>query len=235
MKSNILIFFICFIYAQNTSPMLEGMGENRMIVDPAMIALGDSWYFSGRTNGVAIRSISSLYNTNFSQISSSMSFVKTSSIDISIQKSHKMNYINFLVPIGIDKTIGFGLSPKTRSEFHITDKNEGSENIMYNGQFFSTDFIYFGKGGISDLFITYSALLNKNISFGIKWDIEFGNLFFVDSILTNTLSPIDYNTFQYNLLSIDRYESKYNFRGNAIVMAGSYINNIFIPYSIKIA
>ena len=70
MKSNILIFFICFIYTQNTSPMLEGMGENRMIFDPAMIALGDSWYFSGRTNGVAIRSISSLYNTSFSQISS---------------------------------------------------------------------------------------------------------------------------------------------------------------------
>ena len=235
MKKLSFISLFCFIYMQNTSPMLEGMGENRSIIDPAMVAIGDSWYFSGRMNDLGLKSISSLYKTNFSQISSSMSFISTSSKNIGIQKDHRINYINFLTPVGINQSIGFGMFSKTRTDFHITDTDQGIDNVMYNGQFFSSDFIYFGKGGISNFFVTYSKLINKNYSIGIEWDIEFGNLFLVDSILTNRLTIIDYNTFQYNLVSIERTESKYKYNGNSIGLFGTYMNKfINLTSSLKI-
>ena len=47
---------------------LQGLGDNRGMQDPAMIALGDSWYFSGQTNGVAIMSTSTFWRSKFSQL-----------------------------------------------------------------------------------------------------------------------------------------------------------------------
>lgn len=221
---NILLTSILFtvIFGQTNSLNIAGIGENRSFIDPGMTALGDSWYFSGQTNGVAINSVATHWRSDLSYISSSTSFSTVEFDDFSDQKSNLFNYLNINIPIGNKKTIGFGLTPKTRTGFYITDEHKDNENIYFNGDFISTEFKYHGKGGISELLISYSQAFSKNISGGIRWQVGFGNMFLIDSIITRILIPVDYNVFIYTSKFTDTYETKYKFRGNALNLSGLY-------------
>ena len=71
----ISLLFYSFLIANISTNSFQGLGENRVLQDPSMLALGNSWYFSGQTNGVAIKSTSTFWRTKFSQVSSSFSFI----------------------------------------------------------------------------------------------------------------------------------------------------------------
>ena len=204
---------------------LQGLGDNRVMQDPAMIALGDSWYFSGQTNGVAIMSTSTFWRSKFSQLSSSFSFINNKFNNFSSQSDQMLNYIHFQFPFGENKSLGFSLTPNTRVSYHILDEGLDDENILFNGDIINTDLIYYAKGGITDLKISYSSLVLKNLSIGVSWDIGFGNLLKVDTLLINNLVVTDYNEFAYNNIYTDTYESRLVFKSNSFNINTLYTTN----------
>ena len=69
--------------------------------------------------------------------------------------------------------------------------------------------------------------ITNHFSAGIRWHIGFGNIFLIDTIITNILVPVDYNVFIYSKKFTDTFESKYQFNGNALHLSGLYTSKIF--------
>ena len=223
----IILLFFAFLTANITTNSFQGLGESRVLEDPSMLALGGSWYFSGQTNGVAVKSTSTFWRTKFSQLSSSFSFISNKFDNFDFQSNQILNYIHFQFPIGENKSLGFSLTPSTRASYHFFDKGLDDENVLFNGEILNMDLIYYGKGGITDLKISYSSLVNKNFSIGFSWDIGFGNLLKRDTLLVNNLIVTDFNEFTYNNLYIDTYESRFVFKSNSFNVNGLYSTNNF--------
>ena len=232
-KIYLFFFLISIIFSNINTNNIQGIGENRILQDPSMIALGNSWYFSGQTNGLAIKNIASHWRSSLAQISSSFSFINNTFDEYPKRGNQSLNYIHFQFPVGKNKSLGFSLTPSTRTNYHIIDEGLDSENILFNGEIINTDMIYFGKGGITDLMLSYSMLIENNISIGLSWNIGLGNLIMIDTLLTNNIIPSDYNEFIYNNLYTDTYESRYLFKSNSFNLNGLFTkNNIEIASSI---
>ena len=60
-----IIASISIIFTNTNTNSFQGLGENRTMQDPSTLGLGDSWYFSGQTNGVSIRSSATFWRTRF--------------------------------------------------------------------------------------------------------------------------------------------------------------------------
>ena len=226
------LFFIVsmlfsFSYSNFNMHSIQGLGENKILNDPALIGLGDSWYFSGQTNGVSIKSSATYWRTRLTQISSSFAFVNSKFDNSFLQNNQMLSYIHFQFPIGKNKSLGFSLSPDTRVKYHVFDKGMNEENILFNGDIINTDYIYFAEGGITNLIVSYSMSILKDYSLGLTWNVGFGTLLKRDSIITNTIEAIDFNEFFYNNQYIDTEESRYTFKSNSFNINGIYTRNNF--------
>ena len=64
-----LLISLSLSFSYFNTETIQGFGEKRNIEDPASLSMGNSWYFSGQTNGVSIKS-NSIFPSfcNFSQI-----------------------------------------------------------------------------------------------------------------------------------------------------------------------
>ncbi len=215
------------ILGQTNSLNIEGLGEFRQFTDPGMTALGNSWFFSGQTNGIALSSPATQWRSDLSHISASSTFSVVQFDSYSDQKSNLFNYLKISIPVGKAKTIGFGLTPKTRTGFNITDEHNNADNIYFNGDFISTDLKYHGNGGVSELLISYSQSITKNFAGGIQWHIGFGNLLLVDTLITRVVTPVDFDVFIYKAKFTDTFEKKYKFRGNAVNLSGLFSQSAF--------
>ena len=220
-KIILLIIFHVSIVLGNTNNYF-GLGESRSMQDPAMLGMGGSWYFSGQTNGVSTGSSATFWRTKLSQLGSSFSFSTNKFENFPSQSVQSLNYIHFQFPVGKRKAIAFSLTPSTRVNYHINDRGLEDENILFNGEIIQTDLIYYGKGGITDLRISYSFEFENNLSFGIDWDIGFGSLLKRDTLIVNNIVVTDFNEFSYSNIYLDTYESRLLFRSNSFKINSLY-------------
>ena len=182
-----IIILINFMYSSSLS--LNGFGGDNTVIDPASTSLGHSTLFSGRPNGVVQSAMSTQYNSPLSKIYIVNNYNQLSILN-AINSRHHISSIGFSFPFRKAHLISIGLSPKTRTNFSISQPQfkfiPGSENVDPLAIKHSYDL----SGGISNLYIGFSSGYFDKIDFGFQWDILFGNLF---SDVTTNIYNFDYD------------------------------------------
>ena len=182
-----IIILISVMYSSSLS--LNGFGGENTIIDPAGISLGNSILFSGRPNGVVQSAMSTQYNSPLSKIYIVNNYNQLSILS-AVNYRHHISSIGFSFPFKKLHLISIGLSPKTRTDFSISQPQfkfiPGSENVVP----LAIKHYYDLSGGISNLYIGFSSGYFDKIDFGFQWDILFGNLF---SDVTTNIYNFDYD------------------------------------------
>lgn len=189
---NIIIFF-SYLYSSSIS--LNGFGGKNTNIDPASAGVGYSILFSGRPDGVVQSAMSTQYNSPLARIYVSNSYDQLTIASVT-NSDHFISSIGFSFPFRESHHIAFGLSPKTRINFSIFQKDfnhseslPGDTNLTSVAIKHSYDF----SGGISNLYFGFSSGYFDIIDLGFKWDILFGNLFSNATINTYTFNYNDEN------------------------------------------
>jgi len=225
-----IIILISVMYSSSLS--LNGFGGENTIIDPAGISLGNSILFSGRPNGVVQSAMSTQYNSPLSKIYIVNNYNQLSILS-AVNYRHHISSIGFSFPFKKLHLISIGLSPKTRTDFSISQPQfkfiPGSENVVP----LAIKHYYDLSGGISNLYIGFSSGYFDKIDFGFQWDILFGNLF---SDVTTNIYNFDYDVencvtnpdgiysneacinMSPNSSSISK--KTYNFKGNSFILDG---------------
>ena len=225
-----IIILISVMYSSSLS--LNGFGGENTIIDPAGISLGNSILFSGRPNGVVQSAMSTQYNSPLSKIYIVNNYNQLSILS-AVNYRHHISSIGFSFPFKKLHLISIGLSPKTRTDFSISQPQfkfiPGSENVVP----LAIKHYYDLSGGISNLYIGFSSGYFDKIDFGFQWDILFGNLF---SDVTTNIYNFDYDVencvtnpdgiysneacinMSPNSSSISK--KTYNFNGNSFILDG---------------
>ena len=204
-KSWINIIFL-FTLAYSSTLELYGTGERFHEVQGMEIALGDSYFFSDHVSGYNSTSIGTLWRTDLTRLAFSSNF--TRSINGPSDRDINMSFFSFSFPVFSNKTIGFGLTPYTRSNIRLLE--EGGSSIGQG----ASDFIdhplssrseYRFYGGISNLYVAFSTKVNKGNSFGLKVNSLFGNQIHINKIIISTLDASfdDAGTSDYSLIEQD--------------------------------
>ena len=182
-----IIILMSFAYSSSLS--FNGFGVENTRIDPAANGLGNSILFSGRPDGVVQSAMSTLHKSLLTKIHIANNFNQLSVLDVT-NSMHAISSIDFSFPFRKTHSISIGLSPKTRTDFNISQPQfefisggEESDPIAMKHS-------YNYSGGISNLYVGLSSGYIDNVDIGLKWNILFGNLF--ADITTNTY------TFNYN-------------------------------------
>ena len=182
-----IIILMSFAYSSSLS--FNGFGVENTRIDPAANGLGNSILFSGRPDGVVQSAMSTLHKSLLTKIHIANNFNQLSVLDVT-NSMHAISSIDFSFPFRKTHSISIGLSPKTRTDFNISQPQfefisggEESDPIAMKHS-------YNYSGGISNLYVGLSSGYIDNVDIGLKWNILFGNLF--ADIMTNTY------TFNYN-------------------------------------
>ena len=202
-----LFIYIIPLLALAYSSTLElyGTGERLHEVQGMEIGLGDSYFFSDYVSGYNATSIATLWRTDLTRLTFSSNF--TTNINGTANKDINMSFFSFSFPVFKDKTIGFGLTPYTRSNIKLLE--EGGTSIGQG----ASDFIdqplssrseYRFYGGISNLYLAFSTKVNKSNSFGFKLNNLFGNQIHINKIIVSTLeASFDDEVADYSLIEQD--------------------------------
>jgi len=186
-KHFLLLTILGFGYSQATGIAMYGVGERIRNTDPAVIALGNSSFFSGNSNSISNDSPSSLWRSALTRFSifSGMNYLTTSELP----EQHYQNLTSFslLFPVGNKKVFGFGLRPVSRTnkldikdedfKFIGADKSITGKPIVLKNN-------YSINGGISELFLEYSRKLSSHYSGGIIYSFLIGNQYLDDELYT---------------------------------------------------
>jgi len=194
-----------FSLAYSSTLELYGTGERLHEVQGMEIGLGDSYFFSDYVSGYNATSIATLWRTDLTRLTFSSNF--TANINGAANKDINMSFFSFSFPVFKDKTIGFGLTPYTRSNIKLLE--EGGTSIGQG----ASDFIdqplssrseYRFYGGISNLYLAFSTKVNKSNSFGFKLNNLFGNQIHINKIIVSTLeASFDDEVADYSLIEQD--------------------------------
>ncbi len=194
-----------FALAYSSTLELYGTGERLHEVQGMEIGLGDSYFFSDYVSGYNATSIGTLWRTDLTRLTFSSNF--TANINGAANKDINMSFFSFSFPVFKDKTIGFGLTPYTRSNIKLLE--EGGTSIGQG----ASDFIdqplssrseYRFYGGISNLYLAFSTKVNKSNSFGFKLNNLFGNQIHINKIIVSTLeASFDDEPEDYSLIEQD--------------------------------
>jgi len=220
---------------------IQGFGEKRNIEDPASLSMGNSWYFSGQTNGVSIKSNSTHWRNRLSQVSSSFSIRNNKFEKYSSQSQQVLNYLHFQFPIGKKQSFAFTLSPSTRINYHFSDSGLVDENIVFNDLVINSNQIYYGSGGITDMMLTYSTAINNDFSIGISWNIGFGSFTKIDTIEINNIISESYDEYNFNNIFTDIYQIRSTYNANSFNIGSLFsipkievASSITFDYNLKI-
>ena len=187
----IIVIFIMQLYPLFSSSLeLHGTGERFHGFNAMEIGLGDSYFFSDRKNKFSGTSIASLWRSDLTRLSFSSNFY--SNIDGFRNKDINMSFFSFSFPVSKQKTILVGLAPYTRSNIKLIEESGdiiGQSVSDFIDSPLSTRSEYSFNGGISNLYAAFSSKVNKNISFGLKFNSLFGNQLKTNKIIISTLSP----------------------------------------------
>ena len=223
MKFIIVILMMQLSMLFPSSLELYGTGERSSGFNAMEIGLGDTYFFSDHKNKFSGTSIASLWRSDLTRLSFSSNFY--SNIDGYNNKDINMSFFSFSFPVLKNKTILFGLAPYTRSDIKLIEE---SGDII--GQSIS-DFIdsplsarseYRFLGGISNLYAVFSSKINKNSSFGLKFNSLFGNQLKTNKIVISTLNP-----------SFSNIDDTYNFEYLEQDSTSQIILNQFSGFSIQ--
>ncbi len=219
----ILILFFGFVFSQTITTTLTGLGETQLQMQPSSVSLGGSRMFSTHSSGITLSSPSTLWRTRDTGLSVSASFAEYKNNSAVIQYQQTVNYMAFSFPAGKDRGISFGLTPLTRSNFHIRTSPDDGERVPYGDDVFTAVNYYHTNGGISSFFITYSEKITDDFSFGVTWNNLFGNLFLSDSILTYRVSTnSETGDTQYNLTNLTATQITHYFNGDCFTFEGRF-------------
>ncbi|MBC8213714.1 MAG: hypothetical protein ISR90_01065 [Candidatus Marinimicrobia bacterium] len=221
----IIIHFILLLslgFTQTSSLSLYGFGELQQSFDPSSIGIGDSKYFSTRSDGVSLSSPSSQWKSAFTRLNISTSFSWNASDSIAIQFGNSVDYLSFSVPAGRNKVLNIGFKPYTRNKYYITETMLSNPSISYGDETLRYFSHYKVNGGISDLFMSYSSSISDKFSFGLQWNVGFGTQERTDSTFTyKTIIDYDEN-IEYQLIDTDIIRTLDRFRSNTINFEGRF-------------
>jgi hypothetical protein len=181
MKKIILIILISIGFSQSSWSFV-GFGETSFTTDPASISLGNSHYFSGSSDNVSLSSPSSYWQSSLTKLSMVTSFNWTSFSDNPEQFNQNIQLISFIFPAWENTAFSFGLTPQTRVKFSISEELDLHNSTYLDGITYVNTSSYQTNGGISDFFISYSAKMTEQFSFGLRWDTQFGLISQKDSV-----------------------------------------------------
>jgi len=182
-----LLFSIGLSYALPDGFSLYGAGGLVRSSSPASIGLGDGNFFSGNQKNLSMDSPSSLWRsalTHFT-IQSGANFVNSGSLPEQFQQN--LTRFSLFFPVGHKKVLGMGIRPLFRSSTaDISEKDfsylGAAESVTGLPIAFRSNYTL--KGGLSEIFLTYSFKLNDHFSFGLENNFIFGNYFFTDEVYT---------------------------------------------------
>ena len=182
----IILFSFSMLFSQTSSMSFYGQGEYLNSFNASSIALGNSKYFGENSLGFSVSSPSTYYKSSDLILATSL---KISENKISnVEKMMKNNFELFFISIPIDRfnSISFGMKPIYRSDIKLTENDftyisaEDLSPLINNTNplglqgpmkyISSFDF----NGGLSELFLVYSAEIDDEISVGISYSKIFG-------------------------------------------------------------
>ena len=171
------IIYIFFSFLSSSVLELYGTGERRFHIEAAGLGLGETYYFSDNKSRTIGTSISTYWKSNLTRVSYSNRMTKKTSgyIDGDIYFSS----FTFTLPISKYNGCSIGLTPYTRSDIIINESDgyligPGVSDAIEGTNSYSD---YKVSGGISSVYLAFSSKINKNNSFGFKFDRLFGNQF----------------------------------------------------------
>ena len=245
MRSRLLLLFliISLSFSQSSSIALRGLGEPKSTIDPASIALGGSQYFSGNSKQTSISSPSSFWRSALTRISMLNTYDEIEFDKSPLQKQHNFTYFGFAVPVGIKKVFSFGLIPATRINMTISEDEYAylGADVSPEGYPIAIQSDYSFEGGISQFFTLFSFSLDKNLSFGLRWNFMFGTM---TNVETSNYYSIDYeqdSTMNYNFINSDGLTTVNEFTGQNLLFEIRYargrhefVNSIDIVSPLKV-
>jgi len=211
MISKLSIVFLLLLsvsLAQFSTNSVNGFGNNSHIISPSSESMGGMWMYNSNINNWDPLLASSIYKTNLTMIAVSSSFegVHTNHYKVN---SHLINSVNFSFPINKKMGFSIGLSPYSRTGYHIED----SQYNMIGGTEYASPLgsksSYNIQGGISKLSIALSrASFNEKIALGFKWNILFGNQ---EINTTTSLAEISYDQMGNQIFTLNEILYNYEF------------------------
>ena len=185
-KNLLFILFFSIVYTQASGFAAFGLGAQVRNTNPASIGLGGGTFFSGNSKNISSSSISSLWRSSFTRFTVHSGLNSLTINSLPDQFQHSLTYFSFLFPIGNKRVVGFGFQPVYR-----TNKIDIEESLQFIGadqSITGNPLIYYNKysidGGMSELFIQYSQMLNSKISLGMQYSLLFGTQSFDDQLYT---------------------------------------------------
>ncbi|MDP6853090.1 MAG: hypothetical protein QF472_03975 [Candidatus Marinimicrobia bacterium] len=183
----ILLFGIGLCRPQSDGLSLYGAGGHVKFSSPASIGLGNGNFFSGNHKNISMDSPSSLWRSALTQFSIHSGATKVNSGVLSEQFQQNLTRFSLFFPVGNKKVFGMGIRPLYRStstEVNEEDFNYLGANESITGSPIAYRSNYKIRGGLSEIFLTFSFKMNDNLSFGLENNFIFGNYFYTDEIYT---------------------------------------------------
>ena len=220
-----IVLLFGLVTAQSSAPALSGLGDRIFVNDAAGAGLGDSRYFSGRTDEVSFSSVSSLWRSPLVRFSMSTTAGWMKTQDLPQTSYQHLNLMSLQFPVGPNRAVAVGISPVTRTNYYLIEPLGSNPLVAFGDDYYTSVSRYHGEGGISEMSLAYSSKMNDNLSWGVRWNVEFGVRELTDTVYTfwaftdATTGEIDYAT---SPTSAAGYFNRTRFSGNTLEFEGRW-------------
>ena len=185
MKIILIIQFILInlLMCQSSSLTLYGIGERSSLHDASAASMGDLKLFSSNSIDFVLYSPSSYCNNKQTNLSMSTVFSTLKTDYIDKLSSNNFSHLSFGFPITNKQYFLLSFNPYMRNKIHIEENsykfigaNNSNQDIDNDGN--DDPLAYKNKyginGGISEASLSFSTIINQNISLGLKFGKLFG-------------------------------------------------------------
>jgi hypothetical protein len=184
----ILIFIlISFLFSQSSVLSFGGFGSPRSYQNPINAGAGQIELFSTSSGAGSSSALATIWKSNFTNLNISNQFQKLNSSNYEDIFSNGIDLLSISFPIKENRALQISIHPQYWTQYSINELNN-PQIVEFDGMNYSYKSHYYGRGGFSNLGLSWSQKLNDIFSFGIGLNNYFGNKFQSDSTFSYNIS-----------------------------------------------